>query len=142
MKKLILILSVLSITLSSCLKKSYEKGPIFSLRTKKARLANKWRVEEVFDRMDGASIPLTEEQKNGYVEFTSDNQFTQTTTPSERKGTWDFYITKSSIAVTYDYTDSFGYQYSYEEYWDIIKLKKKELWIINASGNEIHYVPY
>ncbi|WP_027419641.1 hypothetical protein [Crocinitomix catalasitica] len=149
-------------TQSACTK--YDEGAP-SLKSKKNRLAQKWKVDQalvVFDDTSNYELDVTPEWLNGSIEFTKDggyemNQFIYedptVTDPTavfkvETKGDWEFFGKKKQI-----YTNEHVVEIKVEdntileEYdierrvWYIVKLQKDELYVkYYTPGNDIqHY---
>ncbi len=166
---LALVMVMSTMTFQSCGK--YEEGPAFSLRSKKSRLVNKWKVEKMYE--NGKEITLTTEEQailNATTyEFTSDNKFiihseiTQEqygetyTTVSDITYDWDFNSDKTKILLTngrYKTTVTYGGQTQtidepLEDSTDemtILKLKNDELKLKSKEDSEgntssIEFVP-
>ena len=131
-KKLMLALStaavvVIMLSFSSC--KKYDDGPMFSLKTKTARLTKgEWEVVEVanHDIVDGKME----------MEFDKDGDFTTTYTYSydgesqttSYKGEWEWESGKESIEVRYEGGE--------KEEFEILRLTNDEFWFEDEDGDE------
>ena len=117
MKNFLLLIIVIT-SLFSC--KKYEEGPIFSLRTKKSRLVNEWKLLDAI-----AGIDL-------YWKFEKNGKCTQTINSLSFDGTWNFEDNKESLAITFN---------GKTESSPIIKLTKDELWLKDLQGNTVKLIP-
>lgn len=118
-----------ALVVTSC---KYEEGPIISVRPKKERLENTWKVEEVRDGdqdrtedFDHYELRLT---SDGNAELRAeyfDVQF-------ETNGIWEFKNSKEDIYIDYENDDA-------DRNYEIIKLKEKELWLKETSGDFLEF---
>ncbi len=109
---LALVMVMSTLTFQSCGK--YEEGPAFSLRSKKSRLVNKWKIDKLYK--NGVEEQLTTEEQ-AYIdastyEFTSDNKYIQHaeitdelygetyTVVADITYDWDFNSDKTKILLT------------------------------------------
>jgi hypothetical protein len=114
--------------LTSC--KKYEEGPAFSLRSKTERVANTWRIEYAWDRID--SVNITTDCSGETWEFTKKNDFVKRDNGIvDKTGSWEFVSNKEQITIRLPLTT-----HTYE----ILRLKEKELWL-RDSEEELHLVP-
>jgi len=118
---LLLTLAVVMPSMQSC--KKYEEGPAFSLRTKKARFVNKWKVDK---------YEINDEDATTFVDgFTYDFQKDGTAILDDgdgnsTAGTWEFTDGKEKVVITSD-GDS--------DTWTIMRLKHAELICEYEDGN-------
>ena len=136
MKKLNFLLSTavaaaLVLSTESC--KKYDEGPALSLRTKKARVANEWKIEYAYDFKDG------EDETVDYFgetwEFSKDGEWLERENGSiDKSGTWEFVSDKEALKIVRIGTGSST------DHYDILKLKEKEMWLKNDE-DELHLVP-
>ena len=121
---LVLALAFVMPGMQSC--KKYEEGPAFSLRTKKARLVNKWKVT-AFTVNDNNALDLV---KDYTYEFKDDNTVVITDGSNTTEGTWEFSDDKSNLIVnTGGSADS----------WTIMRLKNDELIVEYTDENNNQY---
>lgn len=114
--------------ISACGK--YEEGPSLSLRSKKARVANEWRVAYAYDLDDQKDI--TAEYQNETWEFTKDGQFFERENGElDDAGSWDFINDKEEIAI------STGIDI---DKFKILRLKENEMWLQDGD-EELHLIP-
>lgn len=122
-KKLMLAAAVVIIlNFSSC--KKYEDGPVFSLKTKTARLTGEWEVVQIDNEkpIDGGKVLL---------EFDKDGDFSLSikygTYSYSYDGEWEWVSGKESIEVDLD-----GETIE----WDVLRLTNDELWLEDEDNNE------
>jgi len=134
MKKLLLPIFVLAVTLTGCY---YDEGPVISLRTPENRLVNKWEYQKV--TVNGQD--WTDVFKNGYIEFKSDKSST-------------FYLDSSyHYSAAWEFSDDFKYLYldcirqdtsgndvTWSTDYYIMKLRDKELWMKSDDGSTVTYI--
>lgn len=134
---LIAIFALAATTFTGC--KKYDDGPLISLRFKKARLVNTWKIEKIIK--NGQQQSLSNDNKNSRYQFSKDGTFTlrNTSTSVSYTGTWVFTDSKEKLKVIYSMGKlSINYEYT------ILRLKKKELWLKQDDDGdtiETHYVP-
>ena len=132
--------------------KKYEEGPIISFRSKKSRIANKWKVSAVFKNgMDSTSYyaaagSWVDMDKNGNADVMviQSNGTISDTTNSE--GRWELHEKNTVFALIL--TDLLTNDVDTSS-WLITRLKEKEFWLEEKDkdndGNpdeEIHLVPF
>lgn len=126
-KKLLLLL-VVGLGLASCGK--YEEGPGFSLRSKKARVANEWKVGYAYDREE--QVEITTDFSGETWAFTKDGEFFEKENGElDKAGTWEFISDKEEIALIF--TNDI-------DKYTILKLKENEMWLLDKE-EELHLVP-
>jgi len=106
--------------------KKYDEGPGFSLRGKKARLVNEWKLDNMLsDGKKVSSLPTItwDIQRDGTIISNEGS--------SSYKGTWLFSSSKENFTTTFG---SGGGSNTYE----ILKLKNNELWV-KRNNNEYHF---
>ncbi len=118
--------------MSSCGK--YPEGPGFSLRSKKARVANTWEVEY---SQDSDGDENTEDFENNTYEFTKDGDATFTVNTAAgtftQEGNWEFDNNKEDFVLIFNGNRNTS---------KILKLKNNEFWIADKDDDsEIHFVP-
>ena len=136
MKFIVSILSLVFI-ISSCSK--YEEGPAFSLLTKKARITGNWKPEKKVTSEGDEEFYMPDLvlkiHDNNVFELLESNNITL-------KGTWEFFDDKTSLRFIYDAeneVDNVVVENIVE--FEIIRLKKNELWLEDTYGEIIKYVP-
>jgi hypothetical protein len=142
MKNTILLMLVGFIVLgmnSSCRK--YEEGPNISLRTKKARVTNNWRVESAeVNGIEQSQDPFWTKQKH-YFRRNGDYTVTivdpNTLQAENINGSWKLYDGDRKIALTLKRANA-G-QDSVVDY-NILKLYNKQMWIRRTDNSvELHF---
>lgn len=133
--KAVLLITSLAFALPSC--KKYDDGPWLSLRSKKARIANVWKIESA--TRDGADVTSDYDQydldlkKDGGATLTAHYVFANTSYAISTSGTWELINDKEDIRFDYDDNNS-------DETYHILRLKEKEFWI-RDGGLELHLMP-
>ncbi|MCK5856245.1 MAG: hypothetical protein KAG64_02080 [Bacteroidales bacterium] len=126
MKKIITLVVLATFVLFgtySC--KKYEEGPLISLRTKTARVANDWKLDKAIqDGIDITSnypeVEQTFEKEGGYKMLFNGADYT---------GNWEFDSDKEHILIKIDGSSD-------ESKFKIIRLKEKELWLDQTVGSQ------
>jgi hypothetical protein len=107
--------------------KKYQEGPLISFRSKKSRIEGKWKYSKVLFN----DIEKTSEFINAELEFGTDGSFCNKRNtpvidpPQESKGTW----TLANNDLCIDLTSVGFYGGTTVQRWNILKLKKGELWL-------------
>ena len=131
--------------ITSC--KKYEHGPGISFRSKKARLVNKWKIEEIKDS-SGDKRTLKEEESNLVVDIKDDGTLSATTsvtllgqeTELTADGTWEFTEKKEKLNVKFDFKFNGQSIQKTDDTYTILKLKNDEFWgKDDATGEEVHW---
>lgn len=142
MKKLLFLLLICS-TIFSC--KKYEDGPSISLRTKKAHIANNWKVDKFLvngvDKTTDYRLLVTRESlelfRSGQFQYSEISNWSWAV--PYYTGKWDLEDKKETLSFTSDNTNV-----DYREF-KILKLKNDELWLqreVKADSIlEYHYTP-
>ncbi len=131
MKKLAIAMSLLLGVTTGC--KKYEEGPAFSLRTKKSRVANTWKIDKAYS--DGEDVTDSYDQyelymsKDGDAELVAIYSFGNFTGEFETQGTWKFEDSKETLVLDFQDDDA-------DESYQILKLKNDELWL-REEGEEV-----
>lgn len=140
MKKIfsIAILALFSAALfTSCSK--YEEGPLISFRSKKARIANTWKVEQALE--DGEDI--TDQYDQYELEMLDNNDASlaalytigDLTFEYETDGRWSFEDSKEQLELDFEDDEA-------DRVYEILRLKENELWLKEAGGDtELHLEP-
>ena len=126
--------------------KKYEEGPVFSLRSKKARVVNDWMVVKFYNNgeeqdLENTTIEIVYKDDNTGVEkYTISSTFGTHTVEFNFK--WDFNSDKTKLLVTY--LDDDGNEEEDVEDYLILRLKENELWLEGQDGDdkyELHLEP-
>lgn len=136
-KALIVCFLFASFSLVSCSK--YEEGPAISLRSKKERVANTWKIdkayrngEDVTEDYDQYTLKLTKDGDASLAAlFASGNLSFE----YETDGTWKFENSKEVLNLDFEDDDA-------DAKYQILKLKEDELWLREQGGeDELHLKP-
>lgn len=126
-----------SIGLSSCSK--YEDGPMVSLRSKKERIANTWKVEKAMDK--GSDVTASFEQyklemlSDGAASLAALYTLGDLTFEFETKGTWSLQNSNEDLQLDFENNAA-------DKTYEILRLKEKELWLREKGGSlELHLEP-
>jgi hypothetical protein len=132
MKKLSTIfILTLVITLIGCSK--YEDGPAISLRSKKARLVNKWKLEKLLiDGIESGVQGQFPPNLDIWLEFKKDDTFENFW---DTNGKWKFSDSKGKIKLLNENSELM-----FE--LTILMLKENQLWIEYEAGNQKHEEHY
>jgi hypothetical protein len=113
-----------AIGFSSCNK--YEDGPAFSLRAKKERVANTWKVqkatnngEEVTDQYDEYTLRTT---RDGDAELAALYTLGNFSYEFETDGTWAFESDQTVLNLDFENDDA-------DRSYQILKLEEDEMWL-------------
>lgn len=127
--KNLLLLSLFAILFIASACEKYEEGPSLSLRSKKARVANEWKVIYAYDYKD--NVDITSDYSGETWEFAKDGQFSEKDNGEvDKTGTWDFLNDKEEIAINFP-ADIKKYR--------ILRLKENEMWLMDHE-EELHLV--
>lgn len=134
----LLIIGLLSFSISSC--KKYDDGPTISLRSKKGRVANTWKIEKQYKNGTEQSLSSFDLSQKWTLE--KDGSATYSSTLGTSTGTWDFVSDKEAIQTSF--TTGGFIKITTNTQYTILRLKEKELWLKynDIAGNEfeIHLV--
>lgn len=129
MKKISILLLLIA---AICACKKYEKGPNFSLKSKKSRVANNWQVESFIDK----GIDKTSIFNNCVFEFSKDNGLISKTPNGSFNASWEFdeeddddenNSDNKEVEIKYSSKDAICNEL--EGDWTIIRLKENEFWL-------------
>ncbi|MBL4752609.1 MAG: hypothetical protein JKY52_03265 [Flavobacteriales bacterium] len=141
------MITLILMGLFSC--KKYPEGPALTIRSKKGRVANKWKIDKwLIGGVDSAQFYAAE---GTWVELTKDGEATAVqvqkfgllSITTNFTGEWLFSDDKDILGwiLTDDLTNTTD-----TSTFDILKLKEKEMWLIDEDNNpnkteEIHLIP-
>lgn len=135
--KTVCILIIASIAIASCRK--YDNGPGLSLRSKKERIANNWRISQVID--DGQDVTDDYENyrlmlsKTGSAQLTAKYNWFGATIEYSTSGTWELQSNNERIYMNFDDDDA-------DATYRITKLYEDEMWLLEEAENrEFHLIP-
>lgn len=136
MKKLLFVVLTL-LVLASC--KKYEEGPSLSLRSAKARVSNEWKLVKVMSGENDITSSYLSNPTKVEMLLEKDGSYKQTNTVGATdyttEGSWDLSGDKKTLVLNAN---------GYTELMKIIRLKSKELWLIDEAYSEkmeFHYEP-
>jgi hypothetical protein len=107
--------------------KKYQEGPLISFRSKKSRIEGKWKYSKVL--LNG--VEKTSDLINAELEFGTDGTFCNKrnmpgiSNPQESKGTWE--LANNDLCIDFTFVGVYGG--TTVQRWNILKLKKGELWL-------------
>lgn len=131
------ILLLLVLIIAGC--KKYDEGPAFTLKSKKERLANKWRIERYY--MNGEDKTAQLDSMYMSFEFTRDGKYQEImahhTMSYVDDGKWEFIFKQEAVEI---------YRSNDTIIWHITKLKEDELWTVYTPSSsfrfEYHLKPF
>lgn len=131
-------LVMITITLSTGCGK-YEDGPEFSLRSKKERIANTWRIESATDGGNDVTSSFTayvlQMNKDGDATLTANYALGDVTFQFATAGTWDLTNNNEDLQLDFENNDA-------DATYNILRLKEDELWLREKGGDlELHLQP-
>ncbi len=121
----------------SCQK--YDDGPFFSLASKKARMANNWRLEKAYD----GSKDITSEYnryeldlgKSGSARTGQSYDAGGIVFNYETNGSWNFVNNNENLLLDFEDDDA-------DQVYTILRLQQSSLWIREVgNGKEFHLIP-
>jgi len=133
--KFFFLFSIAGILLAGCGK--YEEGPAISVKSKTARLAQKWYLEQTIEA-DGDIETPSPSQEDDYIEFQKDGTFIFSDGTSSLQGTWEFNSDKSKVSYTFSF-EFFGITTTVTEDFTILRLASNEFWATDTDGDEAHF---
>jgi hypothetical protein len=136
MRKLLLFIALIIVAVSSC--KKYEEGPRVSLASKKSRVANTWKYDEIL--INNQPQNLSTNDINARLELTKDGAATYTYGGGVSRGSWEFSDDKEDLTITLVSTLGFFSSQDIRKY-RILRLKNDEMWAeyIGSNGNVFEY---
>ena len=111
--------------------KKYDEGPLLSLRSKTARVANTWKVESY--KINDADNTALLTNLNYTETYDKDGNFSFSSSLGTGSGKWDFQSDKEQIKRS-------GVSSQSTEALYILKLKENEFWYYYMDGNVRHEV--
>ncbi len=131
------IVASATLLLGSC--KKYEEGPMVSLKSKKERVSNTWKIEKAYRNGNDVTSDYDQYElqmlTDGDARLVAIYTFGDFTFEAETDGTWNFQNDKEEIRLDFENDDA-------DNVYQILKLKEKELWIREKGGeDELHLIP-
>jgi hypothetical protein len=126
-----------SIGLSSCSK--YEDGPAFSLRSKKDRITNTWRVERATNGGSDVTGAFNQYElemlSSGAASLAALYTLGILTFEFQTNGTWSLTNNNEDLRLDFDNNAA-------DKTYEILRLMKDELWLREKGGSlELHLKP-
>lgn len=139
MKNYITLFGMAAVMLSTASCSKYEEGPAISLRSKKARVANTWKIESAYRNGNDVTADYDQYQlqmtTNGDAKLVALYTSGNFTVEYETDGTWKFSDDKETLVLDFNNDDA-------DTRYQILRLKEKELWLREEGGeDELHLVP-
>ncbi len=129
----------LAATLLSTGCKKYEDGPAFSLRSKKERIANTWRVEQALNGSQDVTSDFDQYElqmlTSGNATLSALYVLGEASFELQTNGTWSLENSKEDLVLDFENNDA-------DETYEILRLKEDELWLRTMdNGLELHLIP-
>lgn len=136
--KQILLSSIAIMMLSIIGCKKYPDGPEYSLLTKKERVANDWKIAQVYDNGKDVTSDYSKYElslrKSGAATLSAKFVILGSNFEYVTEGTWAFVSDKAKLSFDFDNNNA-------DKVYQILKLKEDEMWLKEDAGTlEIHYV--
>ncbi len=117
----------------------YEDGPDFSLRSRKERIANTWRVDKATKGSDDVTSAFQQYElkmeKEGDATLVANYVLGAVTFVFETNGGWDLVNDDEDLQLDFENNEA-------DETYEILRLKEKELWLKEKDGDlELHLEP-
>lgn len=125
------------IALSSCSK--YEDGPAFSLRSKKERIANTWKVEKAYDNGNDVTSYFDQYElemlTDGDASLAALYTLGDLTFEFQTNGTWSLESSNEDLRLDFENNAA-------DKTYEILRLKEDELWLREKGGTlELQLMP-
>lgn len=138
-KTKILLFSAMFLTVSMFSCSKYEEGPALSLRSKKERIANTWKIEKAYrsgqDVTEDYDQYLLTMGKDGDASLLATYTSGAFTFQFQTNGTWKFENSKEVLVLDFEDDDA-------DAKYQILRLKEDELWLREQGGeDELHLIP-
>jgi hypothetical protein len=140
--RLTMFLVIVAIVFTGC--KKYEEGPSFTLLSKKARMANDWKITKV--TRNGSDVTSSYSatvssysfkiEKSGSYSSTTSGSVLGTPYTSSESGNWAFSGDKESVTFTETSPGSSSITFK------IIELKNKEMILEEIDGSDTYRYTY
>jgi hypothetical protein len=125
--KMLISFAVVAMILSSCSK--YEEGPSISLKSAKARIAQEWKLVNMYNSSGEEQSIIPE----WFLDFSKDGNVTTEKYGFDQPGTWAF-EGDDNLKFTFGFNIAGSVVNSYENY-QILRLASDELWLIDLNEN-------
>lgn len=117
--------------------KKYEEGPLISLRSKKERVSNTWKVDRYFEDGNEKDSPYPDDHT---LKLDKDGNAKENNPIAiiggDWEGEWEFRSDKEEIYLENDNGDEIYH-------WEILRLKEDEFWVAKEDDNndKIYFEP-
>lgn len=128
-KNIFFIIFIIGSSLIGC--KKYEEGPVISLSSKMARVANTWKVESY--TINNVDYTSTLTNINYTETYDKDGNYSYSSSLGTGTGKWEFQSDKEQIK-------RFGVSGQTSLTLFILRLKEKEFWYYYLDGNDRHEI--
>ncbi|MBA3971550.1 MAG: hypothetical protein H0X46_05295 [Bacteroidetes bacterium] len=126
-KTIFTFMVILAASIVGC--KKYEDGPVLSLRSKTARVANTWKVESY--TINGSDFTSTLTNINYTETYDKDDNYSYNSSAGSGSGKWVFESDKEQIKRS-------GVAGQSTQTLYILRLKEREFWYYLLDGNDRH----
>ncbi len=137
LRRTFLLTLAIGLLTTSC--KKYEAGPLVSLRSKKERIANTWRVEQAIN--NGQTVTSDFDQyelqmlHNGNATLAALYNLGSLSFEFQTDGTWSLEDSKEDLRLDFENGAA-------DRTYEILRLKEDELWLREKGDDlELHLVP-
>lgn len=135
--KLIALSFIALCLLPSCDK--YEDGPGISLRSRKARMANNWKIDRAYDNGDEVTDSYDNYEldlgKSGSARLSESSNFGGVTFTVETSGSWRFINRDQDLELNFENDDA-------DNVYTILRLEENSLWVRERGDDfELHLIP-
>jgi hypothetical protein len=128
MKRILAVVVLLAIGLGMNSCKKYDEGPMISLRSKNARMANEWVIDKVMTN----GVDVSSNFSDDFLwNIKDDGTYILTSNGVDQDGTWTFDDDKVKITFEEGSTGTL-------EVFDILMLKNKELTLEQTVLTEVY----
>ena len=133
-----LVIGIAAMMLTTGCKK-YEDGPAVSFRSKKARIANTWRVEKALNGSEDVTSDFDQYElqmlTNGNATLSALYHLGDLSFEFQTNGTWSLENNNEDLRLDFENDAA-------DETYEILRLKEDELWLRTKSKDlELHLTP-
>ena len=133
-----LVIGIAAMMLTTGCKK-YEDGPAVSFRSKKARIANTWRVDKALNGSEDVTSDFDQYElqmlTNGNATLSALYHLGDLSFEFQTNGTWSLENNNEDLRLDFENDAA-------DETYEILRLKEDELWLRTKSKDlELHLTP-